>query len=283
MDSKKIEIFIEVAELQNISAAAEKLHISHQGVSQQIKALENELGVFLFERSNNRIGITDAGKKAYDIFKPVMTQLTQANDELFSYIQSRKHGLTIAYFSGIGYSKTIAPVVEKLSELNGGADVEVVSGNIKSCVERIKSNQVDAAIIPVQVGEIIADLGNLTLKSVKMSVVVSSKHPWATKSELTVDDIREGKLLVYDNRKDSGAKPFMEHIDVGERLYVDGFDNYMLRLARGEAFGINFEDYSVREWEVKLLDLPPEYATEMNLIMIYKPENIHAKSISKLV
>ena len=64
MDIRSLTIFIQVAELSSFSKAAEKLGYSQPTISFQIKQLEQELGVSLFDRIGHTINLTDAGKDA---------------------------------------------------------------------------------------------------------------------------------------------------------------------------------------------------------------------------
>lgn len=66
MDLRSLTIFIQVAELNSFSKAAEKLGYSQPTISFQIKQLEQELGVSLFDRIGHTINITDAGKYALE-------------------------------------------------------------------------------------------------------------------------------------------------------------------------------------------------------------------------
>lgn len=61
MDTRMIRYFLAIAEEENISKAAEKLHMSQPPLSRQLKQLEEELGVELFYRDKGRIWLTDAG------------------------------------------------------------------------------------------------------------------------------------------------------------------------------------------------------------------------------
>ena len=66
MDLRSLTIFIQVAELNSFSKAAEKLGYSQPTISFQIKQLEQELGVSLFDRIGHTISLTDAGKSALE-------------------------------------------------------------------------------------------------------------------------------------------------------------------------------------------------------------------------
>ncbi|WP_279404005.1 LysR family transcriptional regulator [Secundilactobacillus kimchicus] len=62
MEIRVLRYFVAVVTERNISRAAEKLHISQPTISRQLKDLEAELGVTLFERGSRTIGLTSAGK-----------------------------------------------------------------------------------------------------------------------------------------------------------------------------------------------------------------------------
>ena len=66
MDLRGLSIFIQVAELKSFSKTAEKLGYSQPTISFQIKQLEQELGVSLFDRIGHSISLTDAGKNALE-------------------------------------------------------------------------------------------------------------------------------------------------------------------------------------------------------------------------
>lgn len=62
MTLKQLSYFLEVYRCRNIQAAADKLYISHQGLSRAIRELEDELGAALFTRSNRGLAPTDFAK-----------------------------------------------------------------------------------------------------------------------------------------------------------------------------------------------------------------------------
>jgi len=72
-----LSAFRAVAELQNVRAAAEILHLTHSAVSQQIRVLEEQLGFDLFERRGRRVLLNPAGQA---LFRSVQGALTQLDD-----------------------------------------------------------------------------------------------------------------------------------------------------------------------------------------------------------
>lgn len=78
VDSHELKIFKQVAELQSVSRAAEKLGYVQPNVSQRIKNLEEELGVRLFLRNNRGVTLTEEGKKLLDYTNKILQLIDEA-------------------------------------------------------------------------------------------------------------------------------------------------------------------------------------------------------------
>src|ERR1700694_5968138 len=69
--------FRSVAELQNLRAAADVLHLTHSAVSQQIRGLEEQLGFNLFERRGRRLVLNHAGEALLRSVQSALAELEQ--------------------------------------------------------------------------------------------------------------------------------------------------------------------------------------------------------------
>ena len=72
---QNLQAFRAVAEVQNLRAASEVLHLTHSAVSQQIRGLEEQLGFALFERRGRRIVLNAAGEALLRSVEPALAQL----------------------------------------------------------------------------------------------------------------------------------------------------------------------------------------------------------------
>lgn len=82
MDIRQLKYFLAVAEEGQITAAAKRLHITQPPLSQQLKLLENELGVILFERGSREVTLTKAGNILRDRAEQIIELTNAAAKEL---------------------------------------------------------------------------------------------------------------------------------------------------------------------------------------------------------
>ena len=111
LDLRQLRYFIAVAETENVGRAAAQLHISQSPLSRQIKQLEEQLGVLLFERSKKRIRLTQEGR---DLLGEARTLLANANRvETFARRLGTGNAgrLAVGYVEGAMYANVVSPSV----------------------------------------------------------------------------------------------------------------------------------------------------------------------------
>ncbi|WP_221567799.1 LysR family transcriptional regulator [Alkalihalobacillus sp. TS-13] len=100
MELRQLEYFMVICEELHFSRAAEKIMVSQPNLSQQIKLLESELGVPLFNRIGKRITITEAGELLYEQSKHIFSHLKQAQESISELKQLKGGSLTIGVLPG---------------------------------------------------------------------------------------------------------------------------------------------------------------------------------------
>ena len=114
IDFELYRVFIEVAKEENITKASEKLNISQPAVTKQIKNLENQLSLVLFERKSKGLILTEDGKKLYEKLKNPIEELYPIDSEIdvyynpenpkLSYVLrycNKKWTFWLTFFSGV--------------------------------------------------------------------------------------------------------------------------------------------------------------------------------------
>jgi DNA-binding transcriptional LysR family regulator len=105
MDIAQLKTLIHVAELGSLSKAADRLHIAQPALSRQIRLMEKELGVFLFERHGRGMVITEVGREILDHAARIMAELEAIRHSVTSGRSSYK-GMVI-----VGTTPTIAEII----------------------------------------------------------------------------------------------------------------------------------------------------------------------------
>lgn len=94
---KQIKYFVTVIECNSFTEAAERCYISQSAVSQQIQALEKELGVQLLIRGNRRFALTPAGEYFYERCRGLLTEVDGICRETVRIAQDDESRLRIGY------------------------------------------------------------------------------------------------------------------------------------------------------------------------------------------
>lgn len=103
MELRQLRYFVAVAEEANFSKAALRLHVSQPPLSMQIKALEKELGVHLFARSNRGVTLTPAGREFFEEVRSLLERLEQARLRVQQTARGEAGTLSVGFVSIADY------------------------------------------------------------------------------------------------------------------------------------------------------------------------------------
>src|ERR1700733_9468549 len=104
-----LSAFVTVADLMSFRAAASRLDISPSAVSHSMRALEERLGVRLFNRTTRSVSLTDAGLRLLDELRPAVSQIQSALEGL-NQERQRPYGRLRIYANHMAATAVIAPV-----------------------------------------------------------------------------------------------------------------------------------------------------------------------------
>lgn len=142
MELRVLRYFIEVARTQNITAAAERLHITQPTLSKQLMDLEDELGAKLFERGKRRTTLTEDGMLLFQRAKEIVG-LADLTESAFRSTDERIAGdITI----GSGETEGMRLLVDAMKEMRAahpGVTFRLSSGNFEDISDRLDSGLVD--------------------------------------------------------------------------------------------------------------------------------------------
>lgn len=191
---KLLRTFCVVAQKENITHAAEQLHISQPTVSLQIQALEREMGEQLLERRGPSIRLTPEGKILYQLVQPIAAGIDSLKDTFAANLGKMEKGeLNIA----AGQSTALYVLPEYLKRFHAiypGIRINLHNVAGQSGMKMLLEDQVDLAVGPLlQVPEGIIYHPFVSFNSI---LITAEDHPLANMSEVLLEDISPYGLIL---------------------------------------------------------------------------------------
>ncbi len=181
----------------NVSEAAEALHTSQPGVSKQIRALEDELGVQVFVRHGKRlVSVTEPGRAVVAIAERILAEAQNlrrageefANDQLGTLTISATHTQArYALPKAVAAFKRRYPKVELL----------IHQGNPTQICEQVLAGEADMGVATEMIS-LYPELVSLPVYQWNRCVVVPPKHALLKESPLTLEKLAEHPIVTYD-------------------------------------------------------------------------------------
>ncbi|SEF48049.1 LysR family transcriptional regulator [Vibrio hangzhouensis] len=141
-DWNHAKAFIVTAELGSLTSAAVKLSSTQPTIGRQVQAFEDELGVVLFERTGNKLLLTETGQVIYEILRPMMGVAMEASLAAHGNVHTMTGRVVIAA-SQIDALYRLPEILKKVSELEPGLRVDV---EVSNQVSDLLAHEADIAI-----------------------------------------------------------------------------------------------------------------------------------------
>jgi len=186
MELRQLRYFIKAKELLNFTEAARVLNISQSTLSQQIKQLEEELDILLFDRIGKRIVLTEAG----EMFSEYASQsIDKANEGLLllrdlNNLNTGKITIGVIYSMRIPFAKALI----QFAKLYPRIKIQVVFGTTKDLLEKLDLHHFDFVLTFYEKTKH-PHLKYQTLLSSNMVLVTSRKSPLAFKSSISLKQV----------------------------------------------------------------------------------------------
>ena len=185
---KQLKYFQSVVRLNSFSAAAEKNYISQSAISQQIQALERELGFKLLERRNRTFTLTPAGKYFYQKSLILTADYERMRNEAAKIAKGNLASLKIGYlrcYTGAEFHRAL----ELFSEKHPDVEVSVLYGNHEELYGLLRSEKADI-VLNDQRRAFSDEYVNLVLTTCRSYIEVSSHSPLAQMKRVSTAELK---------------------------------------------------------------------------------------------
>jgi len=180
MQLRHIRYLLAVAEHRNFTRAAEALHVSQPALSQQIKQLEESLGVQLLDRTGRTVRPTDAGTAYIEYARRALREL-QAGERAIHDVRDLSRGVLRLAMTPTFTAYLVGPVVERFNARYPGIKLGIREMALDAIESALAEDEVDLAIAFSEVRSVELDCRTLFVE--KLSVVVGVDHPFALRPQ----------------------------------------------------------------------------------------------------
>ncbi|MDX2850373.1 LysR family transcriptional regulator [Actinacidiphila glaucinigra] len=202
MQLQQLVYFLAVSDTLHFTRAAERVHVAQPSLSQQIKALERELGANLFSRARGNIALTDAGEALLPLARRIIADTETATQEVQELVQLRRGrvrlGATPSLATGL-----LPDVLRDFHDRYPGIRLVVEEGGSRDLVRELASGSLDLALIvlPLQSHDPALDATPLLHEDLVVVTAADAPPPSAGPT-IRVGDLRDRPLVMFRNGYD---------------------------------------------------------------------------------
>ena len=199
MDFRQLRYFVAVAEALSFSEAARRLHVSQPPLSVQIKALEEELGSALLERSRHHVALTPAGELFLDKARAALANLDQAREVVKQVASGEAGEIRVGFTASVPMQDMFPRAVHAFREAHRNAKLELVHMSTGQQLQQLENGEIDIAFLrpspqfrppaSIAVREVLAD---------RLVAVVPVAHPLAARpQEIDISALSGERFLLF--------------------------------------------------------------------------------------
>ena len=217
MDLRQLRYLVALADELNFTRAAQREHIAQPALSQQIRRLEDELGLSLVERTTRQVRITEAGELLVARARRILRELEAAGDELLA-VKGMERGRV-----RVGTMHTMGPIDVSLAlaifhERHRGIDLTVREQSSEELAEMLRDDELDLAFLSVTERVESHGLGLHQLVLEELVVLLPPGHRLAGRRGLKIAQLRKEEFisfregarlreLLFTSARDAGFEP----------------------------------------------------------------------------
>ena len=192
---KQCNYLISIVEEGSFIAASEKLFIAQSALSRQIKNLEDELGFYIFDRSQKRIKLTEAGLVLYKNLKNHLENVHNSIELAKRISRVEDRTVKVSHSSSIIFDKRKLQILDKLCEkYKIHIEINIISSEAQ--IEAILNGDIDIGFIRPPVHHTFDELDSISLYKAPLYVAVSaSNEKFDDKTDIYIRELKDLRFI----------------------------------------------------------------------------------------
>lgn len=205
MEFRQLAYFVEVARLNNLTRAAERLKVAQPALSQQIRNLERELGVRLFNRSARGVALTEAGKIFFIGAEKTLAEAERAKDSAKGFNNQLSGKVTVGALESVVQTR-LPRMLATFGIEYPGIKVFIRENTTRSLLEALKKGELDLAIAHEWDDKYFPQLedsnppSGICAKSLyndELVLAVAKGHPLEKHKAISIRELREESFVSF--------------------------------------------------------------------------------------
>ena len=194
MQIETLQIFCDIAELKNISRAAEKSMVSQSAVSQQLGQLERAFNTPLINRHKKSFGLTAAGELFYNTCKDILGRYESFQSSLNYLKNSAKSKISIAAIYSIGMH-SLQEYIKKFMALHPDVHLDIEYLNADEIYKRLLLGKIDVGLVAIPRNN--PDIQVFDFVPEPLVLVCSPQHSYAKKTSIDINMVQYQPFIAF--------------------------------------------------------------------------------------
>ena len=241
IDFELYRIFVAVAKEENITKAAEKLNISQPAITKQIKNLENQLSMTLFERKSKGLKLTIDGHELLEKVKNPIDELNNVNENFY---KNKKINIgTHNHMSGLIFGNILNQFTLKYPDTN----LNLICEDIDDLLKKLSNKEINMVFAKKYNEKVPEGLKFIKLGYLNETFIVNKNSDLVNKT-LTFDNLK-GKVIYIPRNYEQTTKRMQELTKNSDlSLKLSNYRSIVRLIDEGMVIGVVTEEY-LYDWE----------------------------------
>jgi DNA-binding transcriptional LysR family regulator len=197
MELRHLRYFVAVAEELSFTRAADRLHIGQPPLSQQVQALEEEIGAILFDRSRRSIRLTEAGRIFLEDAYRVLAMAASAAETARRVEKGEVGQLKIGFIKSTAFTPVFPRIINTYRTRYPNVKLVMQEMSTMRQLAALEDYSLDLAFIRPMDTDIPSHLVMTTLQNHRLSVLMPDHHRLADVDHLSIDDLRDEDFVMF--------------------------------------------------------------------------------------
>jgi len=198
MDLRKLEIFVQVAQLKNFSQAALSLHMAQPAGSSAIRKREEELEVQRRDRSGRQVCLTAEGRNLLPRAEAILQQVTELKDSNSAMRGLLQGELSIACPSMLA-TYFLPDMLSGFLKEHPGLQASVTQAGTARVEEMLLADEIEVGVTTSHGPGSDAQLERVPLVNEQMVLCMAQQHPWSRRRHIRIQELHQTPMVVYES------------------------------------------------------------------------------------